>query len=87
MICPNLFDGPAIEKGVPIPPLYQACKFRRILRAMSVGDSVLIENRAQINFLNCARRIGAVVTSRKIDGGGMRIWLIKPAVPLKKGKR
>lgn len=68
-----------IEKGVPLPKTH-GCKkgYAAILRAMEVGDSVVIPGRPHVAH-NTIRYIGGNKETHtcRAEGEGFRVWRIK----------
>ena len=73
-----------IEKGITMPAPIEhgraesVCKdIRATLEAMQAGDSFVIDShREQTLALRTAQRMGLTVTTRKLNGGGVRVWLV-----------
>ena len=68
-----------IERNVPIPRRYKSRnEYPTILGSMKVGESFVLETDSQRQgFLSAAKRYGFSITSRKIDGGGYRVWRVE----------
>ena len=75
-------DEIKIEKGIPIPMYSGQERWLQIFRQMQVGDSfaILPDRSQQTVIIQSAKRIGAKVTTRRInqgkDKGKIRIWLV-----------
>lgn len=72
-----------IEKGVPIPTI--RIKWPQFFAPLQDGDSFVVDNCDQRDrILSQAKRYGVLVTSRKLNGEGYRIWklpkLVEPKV-------
>ena len=68
----------SIDKGIPMPERRSGWgKFGNTIREMEVGDSVLVTNKNDIcNLQMQGRRLGLVMSSRKVEGG-WRVWRMK----------
>lgn len=81
-----------IEKNIIIPPLPSGTnakgqsKYKRLLKSMDVGDSVLLDFKTygprdrkafQAGIWANSKLLNMKVSSRTIDGEGMRFWRIK----------
>jgi hypothetical protein len=67
-----------IDKGVPIPPIFQPQKrlftgLKESLSQMTVGDSMLIDECEQRQIPQYGKRLGRTFCTRKTSEG-MRIW-------------
>jgi len=63
-----------IERGIPIPKRNASfSKFGPIFAAMKPGDSFVWPNASAP--LTYAKRYGLKITTRKLNGGGFRVWL------------
>ena len=62
-----------IEKGIPIPA---KISFASLLRSLSVGDSIVIEERRRSNLSNSAKAAGIKVKSRTLGDGNRRVWRV-----------
>jgi hypothetical protein len=62
-----------IEKNIPIP---DRNKVAATLRAMSVGDSVIIPKGRDVSWRASAAQLKMKVTSRKISDTECRLWRI-----------
>jgi hypothetical protein len=68
-----------IEKGIPIPTKFCNSGIAATMRAMEVGDSVLVPgtaNNVSANVAYITRRTSMKFAQRK-EGNGYRIWRIK----------
>ena len=65
-----------IERGVPVPAITSPKDrgFTATLRAMGVGDSVVLPTTAS-TLHNIARRLSGKFTVRK-EGAGFRVWRV-----------
>lgn len=69
-----------IEKGIKIPAV--SCgrslgEFGKALRAMKVGDSVVVKKNPK-NIYSAARYAKIKVSVRSLDGSGaLRVWRVK----------
>lgn len=67
---------PKIEKGIPIPREDYGTPYR-FLKQLKVGDSFVVESVSKVRMhLKNSVRHGVLITSRKVDGVGYRIWRI-----------
>jgi hypothetical protein len=64
-----------IEHALPIPPMHDN-KMRRTLAKLEVGDSFLLEGVSQQTVYSAARRVGIGISTRKMDGEGVRVWRV-----------
>lgn len=68
---------PKIMTGVPVPK-DRGFGRHSFLRDLSVGDSFVVSEIAQRDMvLRFQKTYGIKLTTRKIDGGGYRIWRVK----------
>ena len=68
---------PAIEKGIPIPPAKGSATKSAIVRAMAVGDSILVANRREANVYTAIFSRLRLKVSRRICPDGVRLWRTK----------
>ena len=72
-----------IEKGVPIPPVVAGRKkgtqngsgLLSAMKRLEVGDSMIIKPIDQASTTATAKRLGMIVTGRKVDGR-VRVWRV-----------
>lgn len=69
-----------IEKNVPVPPHGNAGALNKTLRAMEVGDSLVVTDKTQQTVWTTASKVGkqmgwAFVT--RAAEGGIRVWRIE----------
>lgn len=66
-----------IEKGIPIPPRNRlAIGVAPTLRAMKVGDSVVLPKSTSTYICHSAKDAGIKVTQRRISDTEIRVWRI-----------
>ena len=74
-----LQDGPAIEKGIPIPPRPNRGKKGMVqtLRRLEIGDSTLLPTKRNTvgSLIRAAGLIGC--TTLRTERKGVRVWRIK----------
>ena len=66
-----------IEKNIPIPnpkTIHHPDSAASILKAMQVGDSVVVPRKKASVFHSAAHWIGAKVATRKISETEIRVW-------------
>lgn len=64
-----------IEKGIPIPKA-KSQGISAALRAMNVGDSIVMPAAQRGNLYACAKSVGVRLTLRSIDAGTVRVWRV-----------
>ncbi len=68
-----------IEAGIPIPPTHNEliASTSPTLRAMKVGDSILVPKK-HLNSVRyiAAKRVGIKMTARAVDANHSRLWRI-----------
>jgi len=69
-----------IEKKVPLPSRGRN-NYRLVYEQMEPGDSFKIQKNQYQAALMAARRLGLKITTRKIDEGSLRVWLVSGAKP------
>ena len=69
----------AVQTGTPVPERSESLRGieRRTLATMKKGDSFLMSKRYLTNCYRAATSLGIKVTTRKIDGEGIRVWRIE----------
>lgn len=80
-----------IERGVPIPPSTSGKKrghkqgggVRSALHQMSVGDSIVIDQRHRFSLSGHCERVGVKIVSRSLDDGRVRVWVTERSTPVK----
>ena len=66
-----------IESGIPLPRK-QRGKWNRVIDEMAEGDSIVLDKpRERIAILHSAKKMGAILTTRKEEDGKIRVWLVK----------
>lgn len=74
-----------IEKDIPIPPPQGrdiGSEARSTLGAMNVGDSFVIQTNQRNNIQALAKRMGLLITTRRLENGQVRVWLVSKAEEL-----
>lgn len=66
-----------IEGGIAIPKPMRFGTYHKTLAQMKAGDSVKATKSEARVFLSAAKALRLTVTTRKINGGSYRVWLIK----------
>lgn len=70
-----------IDHGIPVPPSRPVSKWEPILRAMKTGDSFVVPKLFECQaILRVAMKSGLIVTTRKLNGDGWRVWRIKKPI-------
>lgn len=70
---------PVVEPGIPIPPRCAFGVWRDTVLKMKPGDSFKVEtcNQRDTVLTHYSKKInGIVLTSRKLNGSGYRIWRV-----------
>lgn len=65
-----------IEKNIPMPERKRTGTIATTLRAMSVGDSIVLAKGKDIGWRSSAKSIGYKVASRKISDTECRLWRV-----------
>lgn len=71
---------PIIEEGIPITKSIapRVGKNMDVIKAMKVGDSVLLDDQNHyMCFYAAAKRLGVKVASRQQQDGKVRLWRVK----------
>jgi hypothetical protein len=66
---------PTIDKNIPIPDRAPRGYFTNTLRAMEIGDSVVIPSVRLFSFRCVAYQMGCKISARELRPGEHRIWL------------
>lgn len=67
-----------IESGIPAPD--KRSEYKVVFDKMKAGDSFVVDKLERRNrAYNVGSRLGHKITSKKIDGVGYRVWLLKRA--------
>lgn len=74
----ELKDVPAIESGIPIPPLTRRSPLADLAEKMKPGDSVLIEHELSAALGSAIRKSGGKVAVRAEKMGMARVWRLEP---------
>ena len=64
-----------IDKLVPIPPKQPSTKWKTVYDRMENGDSFMVPTESLRNSVLAG--LPGLITTRKINGSGYRIWKIK----------
>jgi len=65
-----------IEKNIPMPDLKRTGKIATTLRAMSIGDSIVLPKGKDIGWRSSAKSLSMKVASRKISDTECRLWRV-----------
>lgn len=68
-----------IEKGIPLPMKRGApsnSAYTAAVKKMSVGDSFRAPESIRNGISQLAKKLGVILTARKIKDGEIRVWLV-----------
>lgn len=72
----KVVNGVEIERGVPMPLSADGGR-RAVLRAMMVGDSILVGVEEMEHWRRVSKHIGVLVKSKRVSASQRRIWRVE----------
>ena len=74
-----------IETNIPVPHLIRDGATKKFIAKLKAGDSFVVPSRSKYHTITqCIRSLELKYTSRKIENGQHRIWIIENAGKAKK---